>query len=366
MVALIAGWVTTEVGRQPWVVFRVMRTAQAVTAGSGIAGAYAVLAALYAALAVGVWWVLRRLSRTPLGPVEPAVAVLAPAGFTRAPRRGRRPVTLDAYPLILIVAGLTAYGVLGGADFGAGFWSLLGGPADRAGKSLRDHAHHAIGPVWEANHVWLIFVLVVCWTGYPTAFGSIVSTLAVPLFIAAVGIILRGTAYALRAGTGSAGELRAVDLAFALSSIIVPFAFGAAIGGIASGRVPVGNAAGDQFTSWANWTSFLIGVLAVAVAAYLAAVYLAADGMRLGEPELAEAFRVRALAMGVVAGPHRDGRPVRRPRRRAHDLRRAHERMGPRRGGRVGGRRVRRRWCSSGCAATARRARPPRPRSPPC
>jgi cytochrome d ubiquinol oxidase subunit II len=211
-------------------------------------------------------------------------------------------MTLDAFPLILIVAGLTAYGVLGGADFGAGFWSLWAGRRGPDRKTVRDHAHHAIGPVWEANHVWLIFVLVVCWTGYPTAFGSIVSTLAIPLFIAAVGIILRGTAYALRAGTGSVGELHAVDLVFALSSIIVPFAFGAAIGGIASGRVPVGNAEGATFSSWLNWTSFLVGVLAVAVAAYLAAVYLAADATRLGSPELAEAFRVRALVMGVAAG----------------------------------------------------------------
>jgi cytochrome d ubiquinol oxidase subunit II len=178
-------------------------------------------------------------------------------------------MTLDAYPLVLIVAGLAAYGVLGGADFGAGFWSLWAGRPDRQGKTLRDHAHHAIGPVWEANHVWLIFVLVVCWTGYPTAFGSIMSTLAVPLFIAAVGIILRGTAYALRVGTGSATELRAVDLVFAVSSILTPFAFGAAIGGIASGRVPVGNAEGDPWSSWINPTSLLVGVLAVAVAAYL-------------------------------------------------------------------------------------------------
>jgi cytochrome d ubiquinol oxidase subunit II len=211
-------------------------------------------------------------------------------------------MTLDAYPLVLIVAGLTAYAVLGGADFGAGFWSLWAGRPDRHGKTLRDHAHQALGPVWEANHVWLIFVLVVCWTGYPTAFGSIMSTLAVPLFIAAVGIILRGTAYALRVGTGSATELRAVDLAFALSSILTPFAFGAAIGGIASGRVPVGNAEGDLVSSWLNPTSLLVGVLAVAVAAYLAAVYLAADATRMGLPPLAEAFRLRALLTGVVAG----------------------------------------------------------------
>jgi cytochrome d ubiquinol oxidase subunit II len=211
-------------------------------------------------------------------------------------------MTLDAYPLVLIVAGLTAYAVLGGADFGAGFWSLWAGRPDRHGKTLRDHAHHAMGPVWEANHVWLIFVLVVCWTGYPTAFGSIMSTLAVPLFIAAVGIILRGTAYALRVGTGSVGELRAIDLAFAVSSILTPFAFGAAIGGIASGRVPVGNAEGDLASSWLNPTSLLVGVLAVAVAAYLAAVYLAADATRMGLTPLAEAFRLRALLTGVVAG----------------------------------------------------------------
>src|SRR3954467_12887339 len=211
-------------------------------------------------------------------------------------------MTLDAYPLVLIVAGLTAYGVLGGADFGAGFWSLWAGRRGPDRKTVRDHAHHAIGPVWEANHVWLIFVLVVCWTGYPTAFGSIVSTLAVPLFIAAVGIILRGTAYALRAGTGSVAELHAVALLFALSSIIVPFAFGAAIGGIASGRVPVGNAEGTTFSSWLNWTSFLVGVLAVAGPASLAAVCLGADATRLGSRELAEAFRVHALVMGVAAG----------------------------------------------------------------
>src|SRR6478752_1426723 len=104
---------------------------------------------------------------------------------------------LDHLPLILILIGLIAYAVLAGADFGAGIWVLL---APRRGGALRAHARHAMGPVWEANHVWLIFVLVVCWTAYPTVFGSIMSTLAVPLFIAAVGIIMRGTAYALRSG----------------------------------------------------------------------------------------------------------------------------------------------------------------------
>jgi cytochrome d ubiquinol oxidase subunit II len=159
-----------------------------------------------------------------------------------------------------------------------------------------------MAPVWEANHVWLIFVLTVVWTAYPTAFGSIASTLSIPLFIAAVGIIFRGVAYALRTGAAGSRELSAIDTLFSISSVLTPFALGAAVGGIASGRVPVGNAAGDAFTSWLNPTSILIGVLAVAAAAYLAAVFLCADATRLGDRELEELFRRRALGAGVVAG----------------------------------------------------------------
>jgi len=203
--------------------------------------------------------------------------------------------------LILLLVGLVAYAVLGGADFGAGFWQLWGGQGERS-RAIREHAHHAMGPVWETNHVWLIFVLVVCWTAYPTAFASIASTLSIPLFIAAVGIIMRGTAYALRSGATTAREQRRIEVGFAFSSILTPFALGAVIGGIASGRVPVGNAEGDLSTSWLNWTSIFVGVLAVAAAAYLAAVYLAADAARIGRADLAAAFRARALGTGVVAG----------------------------------------------------------------
>ena len=99
-------------------------------------------------------------------------------------------------PVVFILAGMAAYTVLAGADFGAGLWTLLA-PGPR-GEPIRDEARHAMGPVWEANHVWLIFVLVVCWTAYPVAFGSIASTLSAPLLIAAIGIIFRGAAYALR------------------------------------------------------------------------------------------------------------------------------------------------------------------------
>ena len=151
-------------------------------------------------------------------------------------------------PLVLVLLGLAAYAVLGGADFGAGLWFLLSGRG-RARHHLREHTFHAMGPVWEANHVWLIFVLVVCWTAYPVAFGSIASTLAVPLFIAAVGVIMRGTAYALRSGNPSPRQDSAIGLVFSLSSVLTPFTLGTAIGGIASGRVPVGNAQGDLLSS---------------------------------------------------------------------------------------------------------------------
>jgi len=209
-------------------------------------------------------------------------------------------VTLAEVPLLLMLVGLAAYAVLGGADFGAAFWQF--GARGEPGGALREHTYRAIGPVWEANHVWLVFVLVVCWTAYPQAFASIFSTLTVPLFIAAIGIILRGTAYAVHAGTAREIERRTIDGLFSISSLLTPFALGTVVGAIASGRVPVGNAAGDQLTSWLNPTSLLVGTLAVATGGYLAAVYLAGDAARAGRAELAAAFRTRALGAGVITG----------------------------------------------------------------
>jgi cytochrome d ubiquinol oxidase subunit II len=208
---------------------------------------------------------------------------------------------LYGVPLFFILIGLVLYTVLGGADFGAGLWQLLGGRGPTAHRA-REHAHHAIAPVWEANHVWLIFVLTVAWTAYPVAFGSIASTLSVPLFIAGMGIVLRGASYAMQAGVSAPRETRFVENIFALSSILTPFALGAAVGGIASGRVPVGNAAGSLWSSWLNPTSIMVGVLAVAISAFLAAVYLCADAVRLDEPDLERWFRRRALVSGVVTG----------------------------------------------------------------
>jgi cytochrome bd ubiquinol oxidase subunit II len=208
---------------------------------------------------------------------------------------------LYAIPLVFILVGLTLYVVLGGADFGAGIWQLTAGSGPEA-ERLRDHAHHSMAPVWEANHVWLIFVLTVLWTAYPRAFESIASTLSVPLFLAAIGIVFRGATYALRSGARAGRETRAIDTVFALASLLTPFALGAAAGGIASRRVPVGNAVGHLFSSWLNPTSVMIGALAVATAAYMAAVFLAADAVRTGDAECERRFRSRALLAGGVAG----------------------------------------------------------------
>jgi cytochrome d ubiquinol oxidase subunit II len=159
-----------------------------------------------------------------------------------------------------------------------------------------------MAPVWEANHVWLIFVLTITWTAFPAAFGSIASTLSIPLFVAGIGIVLRGGAYALHPGTVTGRGQRAIDTIFSLSSILTPFALGSVIGAIASGRVHVGNPGGSLVTSWLNPTSIDIGLLAVASAAFTAAVFLSGDATRSGDHRLAERFRARALAAGIAAG----------------------------------------------------------------
>jgi cytochrome bd ubiquinol oxidase subunit II len=202
---------------------------------------------------------------------------------------------------VLLFAAVTAYAIFGGADFGAGFWDLVAGGAVR-GERPREVIDHSIGPVWEANHVWLIFCFVVLWTGFPDAYASITLTLFVPLSVAAFGIVLRGSSFAFRKTVFRTRDRRNFGAAFAVSSVLVPYCFGAIAGAIASGRVPAGGEAGDPWTSWINPTSVLGGVLAVVVAAYLAAVYLVWDARRLGDQTMVEYFRRRAIGAAVVAG----------------------------------------------------------------
>jgi cytochrome bd ubiquinol oxidase subunit II len=202
---------------------------------------------------------------------------------------------------IVLFVGILAYAVFGGADFGAGFWDLVAGGTER-GQEPRAVIDHSIAPVWEANHVWLIFCFVVLWTCFPEAYASITLTLFVPLTIAALGIVLRGSSFAFRKAVFRTSSRRNFGAAFAISSVLVPYCFGAVVGGIASGRVPAGGKAGDPVTSWINPTSILGGVMAVTIAAYLASVYLVWDARRLSDPEMVEYFRRRAVGSAVVAG----------------------------------------------------------------
>ena len=197
--------------------------------------------------------------------------------------------------------GATAYAVFGGADFGAGFWSLVAGRGER-GRRARELADWAIGPVWEANHVWLIFVLVVLWTGFSSAFASIFSTLFIPLSLAALGIVLRGAGFAFHKTARRMRGRAFAERVFGLSSLLTPFFMGTVVGAVAAGRVPVGNAAGDAVSSWLNPLSLVTGAMFVATSAYLAAVFLVSDARRAGDPDLERYFTARAQAAAVAAG----------------------------------------------------------------
>jgi cytochrome bd ubiquinol oxidase subunit II len=221
----------------------------------------------------------------------------------------------DAVAVILMI-GIAFYAVFGGADFGAGFWSLLAGGGDR-GRRPRELIDWAIGPVWEANHVWLIFVLVVLWTGFSSAFEAIFSTLFIPLSLAALGVVFRGAGFAFHHHARRAGGRALAEALFGLASLLTPFFLGTVVGAIAGGRVPVGNATGDLWTSWLNPLSLVVGALFVATGAYLASVFLVSDARRAGAPDLERYFSHRAIATAVVTGAlavlglvflHRDAR----------------------------------------------------------
>lgn len=206
--------------------------------------------------------------------------------------------TADGVAVILVVA-VTLYAWSGLADYGAGLWDLLAGGRE-SGRQARALIDTAVTPIWEANHVWLVFLLVTCWTGFGTAFASIMTTLYIPLSLAAVGIVLRGASFALRKDAARAGRRHLAGWLFGLGSILTPFCLGAALGGVVSARVPVGNAAGNQVTSWLNLSSIAIGLLAVAMGAYLAAVYLIAEARRQGVSALEPYFHRRAGIAGTA------------------------------------------------------------------
>jgi cytochrome d ubiquinol oxidase subunit II len=200
----------------------------------------------------------------------------------------------------ILWVGATLYAVFGGADFGGGLWDLIAGDAD-AGERPRALIQRSLTPVWEANHVWLIFILVVLWTAFSEVFGAVMSTLYVPLALAALGIVLRGAGFAFRKSVRRLSYRRAMGAAFAVSSVLTPFFMGTVVGAIAAGNVPPGGN-GDAFSSWIAPLPLLTGGLFVLSGAYLAAVFLVSDARRAGAADLEEYFSRRALAAALFAG----------------------------------------------------------------
>ncbi|MFE2579260.1 cytochrome d ubiquinol oxidase subunit II [Streptomyces sp. NPDC059378] len=199
----------------------------------------------------------------------------------------------------VLLLAIAAYACGGGTDYGAGFWDLTAGGTER-GRRPRWLIDHAMEPVWEVNNVWLIFVLVIMWTGFPVFFQQVFTTMWLPLALAAVGIVLRGAGFALRKPARRLAGRRLYGAVFAVSSLLTPFFLGAAAGGVASGRVTATTTASTD--AWANPTSLLFGLLAIATTATLGAVFLAADARRFGAPDLDRYFRLRALgALAAVA-----------------------------------------------------------------
>jgi cytochrome bd ubiquinol oxidase subunit II len=193
-----------------------------------------------------------------------------------------------------VLAALVLYALLGGADYGGGIWDLLAaGPRKAEQRAL---VEHAIGPIWEANHVWLVLVVVVLFTGFPAAFAAISIALFVPLVLLLLGIVLRGAAFTFRTYVSPGDRTQARwGLVFSASSVLAPIVLGTVVGALASGRLRVA-ARGAEPWAWLAPFPLSVGLFAAALFAFLAATYLAVEA----DGALREDFRRRAVGAGVA------------------------------------------------------------------
>ncbi|MGW8948892.1 cytochrome d ubiquinol oxidase subunit II [Streptomyces sp. NPDC055709] len=206
-------------------------------------------------------------------------------------------MTLAGLIALVLLIAVAAYACAGGTDYGAGFWDLFAGGAER-GKRPRWLIDHAMAPVWEVNNVWLIFILVIMWTGFPVLFQTLFAAMWLPLALAAVGMVLRGAGFALRKPMRRVAGRRLYGALFAIASLLTPFFLGAAVGGIASGRAAPGTLPSAEV--WANPTSLFFGLLTITATAFLGAVFLSRDAERFDAPDLVGYFRRRALGSLAV------------------------------------------------------------------
>jgi cytochrome d ubiquinol oxidase subunit II len=200
----------------------------------------------------------------------------------------------------VMVASLVLYALLGGADYGGGVWDLFA--FGRRAREQRELIAHAIGPVWEANHVWLILVIVILFTAFPPAFAVIATALHIPITLLLIGIVLRGTAFTFRTYDVQRDEVqRRWSLIFSIASIITPILLGTILGAVASGDIRVENSVVTSgfLRPWLGPFPLAVGFFALALFAFLAAVYLTVEAE---DRSLQEDFRLRALLAGVAVG----------------------------------------------------------------
>ena len=214
----------------------------------------------------------------------------------------------------ILLLGVLLYALLGGADFGGGIWDLLaGGP--RAAEQRKVIAN-AIGPIWEANHVWLIFVIVLVFTVFPPVFAALSIALYIPLSLALLGIVFRGAAFIFRTPARNVAVGAGVwDRVFAVASTVTPVFFGMCAGAVASGQIRLvsGMPVSDPWRTWLAPFPLAIGLLALATCAYLAAVYLTLETTgelqalalilaRSGAPWIWHGLTSRAAVIAVPLG----------------------------------------------------------------
>jgi cytochrome d ubiquinol oxidase subunit II len=200
----------------------------------------------------------------------------------------------------ILIAVLAIYAIFAGADFGGGLWDLLAG-GDRRGRPARQLIDETITPVWEANHVWLIFALVIFWSAFPVAFAAVMTVAALPLWLAALGIVLRGSGFAFRKEVQGLRWERLLGAIFAFSSLLTPFFMGAVVGAVAAGKVSL-SAQHSTLAAWTSPTSLLTGALFVAVCGYMAAIFLIGEAASRGDHRHRRYFTRRALLAGALAG----------------------------------------------------------------
>ncbi len=211
--------------------------------------------------------------------------------------------TLATLSAALVFVALIAYAVLGGADFGGGIWDLLA----RGPTTDRDRAAIArgMGPVWESNNIWLIFVLVVTWTAFPIVFAGVSTALFIPITLALIGIVLRGASFSFRSHYGlEIGAGVRWGYVFGVASVITPFFLGTVAGALASGDIRVsGQPAQVNANIWTTWTTpfaLSCGAFALGLCSVVSATYLAVDAKNSRDESLALDFRRRALVAGAV------------------------------------------------------------------